>query len=78
MFDLRLKPSYVSLILCFLYIKKWRWPGIFMPQWTLALVIRLFEKWDVFCYGAAGKQPICPLLTFRFLIIPPTVHPIEL
>ena len=28
----------VSFILCFLYIRKWLWPGVFVPHWALALV----------------------------------------
>ena len=34
--------TYISLILCFLYVKKWRWPGVSVPHWALALVAHVF------------------------------------
>ena len=36
--------TYISLFLCFLYIKKWRWPGVSVPHWPLALVFFCLNK----------------------------------
>ena len=32
-------PYIIVRLKLFLYIKKWHWPGVFVPLWALALVL---------------------------------------